>query len=153
MLHFRPYHQISPTEFALFMAALPLVAVVRLALWAVPSGSILRSVARFERSKRSDAARARVAPSTVVWAIEAASRRIPQATCLTQAIAAKLLLRLFGYDAQLCLGVGRLDDGALRAHAWLERQGRPVLGAAGVHSLVRFPEFRDRSHGERSGNA
>lgn len=77
----------------------------------------------------------------MIWAVEAVARRIPRATCLTQAIAAKLLLGCIGDHVQLCLGVARTTDGALRAHAWVERDGKAILGGEGIHSLVRLPEL------------
>lgn len=132
---------VSLTEWALFVLAFPLVVAVRLALCALPSRVILRLVRHFESSKTADATDALIPVSTMLWAVEAASRRIPRASCLTQAIAAKLLLQAFGRDARLCLGVARTGEGALRAHAWLERDGRPVLGGAGVQSLVRLPNL------------
>ena len=77
----------------------------------------------------------------MIWAVEVVARRIPHATCLTQAIAAKLLLDFLGDHVQLCLGVAHNSGGALRAHAWLERDGLALLGAMGVESLVRLPQL------------
>lgn len=130
-------------ELSLFAAALPTVVAVRLALWVLPSRTILRIVRRLALARHAEATRPRVPVSLIVWAVEAASRRVPGATCLTQALAAKLLLRCFGQRAQLCLGVARTSGGTFRAHAWLERNGRPVLGGAGVQSLVRLPQLPD----------
>lgn len=130
-------------ELWLFAAALPVVATVRLALWVLPSRTILRIVRRLALASPAEATHPRVPGSLIAWAVEAVSRRVPGATCLTQALAAKLLLRCFGQDAQLCLGVARAPDGTFRAHAWLERSGRPVLGGAGIQSLVRLPQLPD----------
>jgi hypothetical protein len=65
-------------------------------------------------------------------AIVIASRVIPNATCLTQALAAQRLLARYGYESNLRFGVAKTDDGKLKAHAWIERSGQVVLG--------RFPE-------------
>lgn len=137
-------------ELGLFTAALPVVALVRLALWVLPSRTILRLVRHFESVSHGDAARPRMSVARVIWAIEAVSRRIPRASCLTQALSAKLLLRCFGQHARLCLGVARTATGSFRAHAWLERDGRPVLGGAGIQSFVRLPDLPDAASIARS---
>jgi hypothetical protein len=137
--------RLTSDEWIVALAALPLVVTVRVALWVLSSRTIVRLVSRLERSSGNTAARTRIGASTIIWAVESVSRRIPRATCLTQAIAAKLLLRWSGLDAQLCLGVASSADGSLRAHAWLEREGRPLLGGVGTRSLVRLPELPDRS--------
>ena len=136
-------HRVTLRELWLFIAALPVVATVRLALCVLPSRTILRIVRRFALASPAEATHPRVPASLIVWAVEAVSRRVPGATCLTQALAAKVLLRCFGQGAQLCLGVARASDGTFRAHAWLERNGRPVLGGAGIQSLVRLPQLPD----------
>ena len=44
-------------------------------------------------------------PTTIAWAVKAASRRLPVAqTCLTEALAADVMLRRRGYDPDLRLG-------------------------------------------------
>jgi hypothetical protein len=72
----------------------------------------------------------------VVWSVEAASRRIPRATCLTQALAAATLLANNGHAAVLRVGVAKNDDGSLRAHAWVESDGRTVLGDPRTDAFV-----------------
>lgn len=139
----RVHRRVTLGELGLFMTALPVVATVRLALWLLPSRTTLGLVRRIESVTRRDTGRPRVSATRIVWAIEAVSRRIPKATCLTQALSAKLLLWCFGHQTQLCLGVARSSTGVFRAHAWLERDGRPVLGGAGVQTFVRLPELPD----------
>ena len=48
-------------------------------------------------------------------------------TCLKRGIAIYALLARAGRPAELQVGVRRGDDGALAAHAWLTREGVPVL--------------------------
>lgn len=70
------------------------------------------------------------APDRVRWAVARAARPVPGATCLTQALAAQLLLARAGYPSALRMGV-RMRDGILEAHAWLEDGARVVYGARG----------------------
>jgi hypothetical protein len=69
-------------------------------------------------------------PARIVWALQALSRRLPgKNTCLVQALAAQAMLRRRGYASELRIGVsGRGPTGAIKAHAWVECDGRVVLG-------------------------
>ena len=135
----RTLFRLTRREYLLAIAALPLLVAVRVALWVLPSRLIVGGVSRLASMREVEVVNPRVSAATIVWAVEAMGRRVPRASCLTQALAAKLLLRAFGLRSQLCLGVARTADGALRAHAWLERGNRPILGGAGIQSIVRLP--------------
>lgn len=63
-----------------------------------------------------------------VWGVQAASRFVPGATCLTQALTAQILLSRQGFATEVRIGV-RMAEQGLKAHAWLLSEGRPVLGA------------------------
>lgn len=64
----------------------------------------------------------------VVWAVRAASARIPRATCLTQALAVRLMLQRRGLPALLRIGVARSAEKGVEGHAWIECQGRIIIG-------------------------
>jgi hypothetical protein len=67
----------------------------------------------------------------VAWAVEMASRRTPGTkSCLTQALAAQMLLSRRGYIAVLHIGVARGEQGRFHAHAWLESKGKVVIGGS-----------------------
>jgi Transglutaminase-like superfamily len=70
----------------------------------------------------------------IAWAVTSAARYVPAATCLTQALAAKVLLTVAGREARLTIGVEK-DGNRLRAHAWVEGNGRVIVGD---HDLSRF---------------
>lgn len=72
--------------------------------------------------------RAEADAEVLLWAIRAAARVVPRATCLVQALGARVLLRRRGLESELHVGVARASTGDFEAHAWLERHGRIVLG-------------------------
>lgn len=113
----------SAVERRLVLQALIVVPAVRLALWVLP----FRLVHRFVRG-RHVSGRTTLTADRVVWAVTAVSARVPRATCLTQALAASLLLPRYGHDATLRVGVAKDEAGRLRAHAWLESGGATILG-------------------------
>jgi len=64
---------------------------------------------------------------------------VPRASCLTQALAAAILLARHGYPATLRLGVAKNPDGSLRAHAWIESGGQTMLGGPETGEFAHLP--------------
>ncbi|MDT5271713.1 MAG: hypothetical protein QOH49_3899 [Acidobacteriota bacterium] len=77
-----------------------------------------------------------------VWAVEAAGRRVPGATCLVQSFALLLLLRRLGQSASLQIGVSLDESSRLSAHAWVESQGRVLIGGAGQERFTPLRAFQ-----------
>ncbi len=71
------------------------------------------------------------------------SRFVPGATCLTQALAAQVLLARHSMDSDIVLGVRHDARGRLRAHAWLYYGGRIALGGppAAASGFARLGSF------------
>jgi hypothetical protein len=67
--------------------------------------------------------------------VETTARLIPGATCLTQALAAEVLLRRAGEDPGIRFGVA-VGEGDFEAHAWLELHGRILVGERGVERFT-----------------
>ena len=81
------------------------------------------------------------------WAIGAAGRCLPWATCLVQALAADALLRRRGIGAEVRFGVRPLSNGRLpiEGHAWVECEGGDTIGAADESSpFATLTEARSR---------
>ncbi len=126
-------------ERLLLLRALATVAMIRTGLLVLPSRLIIRTVVRVSSARPG--VRRSLDPRRIAHAVERVSVRIPGATCLTQALAAHMLLWRHGHQSKLCLGVARTEVGDFRAHAWLESQGRIVIGADGVAKLTRLPDL------------
>ena len=56
---------------------------------------------------------------------------MPRATWLTQALAVQFLLTLYSYPAVVHVGVTK-EEGLIQAHAWLESDGKVVIGESEV---------------------
>ncbi|HEY3131846.1 MAG TPA: lasso peptide biosynthesis B2 protein [Acidobacteriota bacterium] len=73
----------------------------------------------------------------VVWAIDLAGKYVPATkTCLIRALAAHALLNQRGYRTQLFIGVTKDGIGHLQAHAWVENNGKIVIGESGVERFT-----------------
>jgi hypothetical protein len=127
-------------ERRLLLVALPVVAGVRVALWLLPFPTLRRWQARWS-VPREDARGAGAVIPPVVRAVTIASRAVPGASCLTQALAAQLLLARRGCPSVLRLGVGRGPGRRFAAHAWLEYEGRPIIGEFEAGRFTPLPAF------------
>jgi len=74
----------------------------------------------------------------LVWAVGAASRYVPRATCLAQALAIQLVLKQSGRQASLHIGVNGVEGNHLDAHAWVESQGRVLFGGSDLGSYTHL---------------
>lgn len=113
-------------ERILLAQALIWVSLIRVALYLVPFAWFRRALESLHQRPRFFSPHLQATRQQIIWAVTTASRRIPQATCLTQALSARLLLNRYGYDNALCIGV-RLQQGDFLAHAWLEDDAGGVL--------------------------
>ena len=126
---------LSGPDRVLLARAAAWVLLARLALWALPYRRIRDLADRLGGSHRGRGP----APERTAWAVEATARRIPEASCLTQALAAEVMLRRGGHRPQIHLGVARPDRAAFEAHAWLELDGRVLVGD---HDLGRYTRLQ-----------
>jgi hypothetical protein len=142
------FSRLPRKERALVVNAVWLLGAIRLGLWLFPFRFVHGSVERAALRAKQPVAHSRDDTDNIVWAVTAVSRRIPGATCLTQALASRVLLSRAGIPALLRIGVGRSETGAFAAHAWVESNGRIVIG--GAESRHRFTTLRPR---DSDGNA
>ena len=76
------------------------------------------------------------------WALTRASRWIPGATCLTQALAGQWLLDRMGFGSVVVIGVRPEDGQRLAAHAWLKSGDRFIVGHLDG-DLLRFSHLTE----------
>lgn len=117
------------------------VILVRVALWVLPPRAVLRfAMARVARARRPESMTHTV--RRIAWAVRTASRPIPGATCLTQALATQILLAASDYPSTLRIGVARDHLRRPTAHAWVEVCGKVLVGGRGVHLYRSLPDVR-----------
>ena len=128
MRSLRKFFALPPGKKGLYCEAFCYVVLVRLALTFVPFRWVLAWSKRRERetprrsvtgSKDSEAMFARV--------VLGISRRVPAASCLTQALALQYLLARRGLHSELRIGV-RKEGRDFRAHAWLVTGEKVSIG-------------------------
>ncbi len=104
------------------------VSLMRLGLAVLPFPSLLAFQRRFAAPLLLEPDDVQAHLRRTSRAVERASRWIPGARCLPQALAAQVLLARTGLTTDLRIGVTRGPEEKLGAHAWVEHQGRVVLG-------------------------
>lgn len=124
------FRRLPAADQCFLVKAILLVWMVRVGLWLLPFQAVRRLLSRLAQRSASSLAGNDVPVSRVVWAVTIASQYVPAATCLTQALATKMLLDRYGYRATVRLGVARSEDGQFQAHAWVENNGAIVIGGS-----------------------
>ena len=124
------------SEKILFIKACTLLGIIRLGLSLLPFIALKNSlrvigppIARVDEELSED---------RLVWAVATASRFIPKATCLTQALALQLFLKQSGREAHVHIGVDHSEGGRLDAHAWLESRGKVLLGESNLSQYTHL---------------
>lgn len=121
----------------LLISAALVICAIKLGLLLLPFQTLHRLLARMTRatSRLQEADRAGL--GKVVWAVTVASRYMPgSAKCLAQALATQVLLAKRGHSAHLRIGVAKSESGQLEAHAWVESQGKIIIGS--LPDLARY---------------
>ncbi|MEN8144870.1 MAG: lasso peptide biosynthesis B2 protein [Gemmatimonadota bacterium] len=139
------YRARSWSERGAFVMAAVSLLIIRTALFVLPFRRVVSLVERlagrrqrFAPSRAAVEAAARASAETMIWAVDAAGRRLfPAKPCLPQALAVLYGLRRRRLPAELRIGVARDSESGLLAHAWVDSEGKTVIGdlpAAGTYT-------------------
>lgn len=121
------FFALTPPDRTLLMSAMAPILIIRIAMWTLRFARVRRIADAMSRRVRADAER----PSAerIAWAVATASRVVPRAgNCLVRALATGIVLNRHGYPSELKIGVMKPVGGGFEAHAWLESEGRVVIG-------------------------
>ena len=125
----RKFLALAPVERRLLVKATCLLTLVQLGLGRVPFTMLRRLVLRDTGDGGRPADGQRQFADLVVWAVTAASRRVPgRTTCLSRALTVQALLARSGCPSRLHVGVIRGKQGEVEGHAWVECEGRILIG-------------------------
>lgn len=120
------WRRLTPTDWQLLAAMTIAQVVVAAALRTMRLPSLRAGGGRARRLGRL---LVRGSDERIVWAIEATGRRLGRlSSCLVRALVAEVMLDSSREPVTLTIGVRR-TGGILKAHAWLTRQDRVIIGA------------------------
>lgn len=142
MRQVRKFLALSWRERWLVLKAFGALVVVRVALLTMSFSRVRSGIREMARGARD--AGARPTPQQVARAVVACSALVPGGrNCLVRALATEILLARLGYHSELKIGAGKLPDGSFEAHAWLESEGKILVGE---FELGRYAEMGNASH-------
>ena len=128
---------LSASDRQLLVITLTLLTAIRLGLWLLPFRILLKLIRKISQAVSQPQTTSQASISTIVWAVNVASRCMPGgAKCLARALTTQVLMSQHGYSPELRIGVAKAEAGNLEAHAWIEHQGRVVIG--NLTDLSRF---------------
>ena len=119
---------------------------IRLGLSFLRFETLRRAIDRLSKIEPGGAAPQPRLVRKVIWSINVVSTYLPFRNCLNRALAAQLLLARRGQPVDLSIGVRRSTEGEFKAHAWIEYNGRVVLGhVAELSELTPLPRLSLRN--------
>jgi len=120
-------------EKKLFCQVLLTVCVIRAGLWVLPFKWVKRYLAINNSAKSQDDSADWIVITSVTNKVKTCSRFVPYATCLTQALTTHSVLNRQGASSELKIGVAKDGNGKFEAHAWLEVNGKIIIGKIPRH--------------------
>ena len=117
----------SAKERAMILRSVFWLTYYRSGLWLFPSIVTRKAMTDMTDNSGNTGSTDKALVYDVVRSVRRCSRYVPSASCLTQALAAKTVLKRYGQPSTLRIGVAP-SDSAIEAHAWVEIDGRIVLG-------------------------
>ena len=130
---------LSRSDKRLLLHCVWVVAAVRVVLTFLPHQAVIRLLReRIPSLGEGDQA------ARIVWAVGMAARLVPRASCLTQALAAQMLLARAGHQSNLRIGVAKHGESRFIAHAWLLSGERVLIGGP-PQDLARYTILADLS--------
>lgn len=123
-------------KFLCFEAFL-VVVLIRFSLWLLPFRRILEFTERY-LARNFGKIPTGLKPLTIAQTVSKAARRVPKASCLTQAFATRLLLGRRGISSTICYGAKQVS-GKFEAHAWVKVGSETIIGK---HLPQEFSNFK-----------
>lgn len=119
-----------PADWWMLLRAMVLTVLIRGALSVWSLKKVTQALKRIARGLPNAGTATLSYRKRAAWAANAVGHRfLPNRPCLTQALVLQyLLLRRGDESAELHIGVAKGQEGELLAHAWIERNGRVLIG-------------------------
>ena len=115
-------------EKVLYAEALPVVMLMGLVVRLVPFRFLRKSLVKRLSVDTTPRPADLAEIQKIVRSVDFFSRFHPFASCLTKSLSALLLIKFNGEHAILKIGVAKGEDETFKAHAWLESNGRIIMG-------------------------
>ncbi len=120
---------LAPSERYLLVKAFLLLNSVRIGFLFLKFPPLQRILGKIGKAPAHRSAESVISIDRIVWAVDTSTRFSPgDAKCLARALTTQTLMQQQGYDSQLRIGVIHQPTEEFQAHAWIEYQGKIVVG-------------------------
>jgi len=124
--------QLSPKDILLLLKTFLLLHLIRLGLLLLPFPSLQQRIGNLQSDRQNHlqaVQRPHPPVSQLVWAVQVCSRYTPGGVlCLARALTTQALLYQAGHACALRIGVTKPGSSPFLAHAWVESEGKVVIG-------------------------
>ena len=128
---FRRFLQLDIRDKRLLLSAVGRLLVARIQLAATPFARLAETPITGSGVTSSEIDAELLA--RIGFAVRAAANNVPwRSDCFPQAIAARALLREYGYASTIHIGVEKVGEGGIAGHAWLTCGNTVVTGDEGL---------------------
>lgn len=139
MKQLRKFLSLTASERRLLVNAIVWLVSIRLALVMLPFRTLL-CLTKLSSERNHLGRDDGLPPERIAWTVQAVSRYLPgMRNCLVQALATQIMLAHRDYPAHLRIGVTKDEDGRLKAHAWVELEGKVIIGKVGASQYTPLP--------------
>src|SRR5262245_10750901 len=121
--------KLPPADTLLLVRVAGLLVIVDLGLRLLPFQMLQAILAKWRLRWRTRQAADERSLGRLAWAVQVAGKYM-RASCLKKGLTLQWLLSRRGVSTRLWLGV-QLQEATLQAHAWLEHDGRVIIGGPG----------------------
>lgn len=137
------FWQLPSRDRQILINAFILLVLVRLGLLFLPFQRLHQLLTRISHVKPKSHILASPTIDNIVKAVNISTRYMPGGSkCLARAFTTQVLMSRWGYIPQLKIGVTKGEQGQLKAHAWVESQGRVVIGnLSNLSDFIAFPSL------------
>lgn len=136
----------------LVLRAFATVLLIKLALLVMPFRSV-RAIINNRSARLPIYPKTRFSAEKIGWAVAAVNRGLhfKQGDCLPLAMAAESMLARYGYRAEMKIGAARNEEGAFIAHAWVESEGRVIIGNFELDKYTTLESTASPARGKIAG--
>jgi hypothetical protein len=131
--------RLDATERRLVIRCASVLVAMQCGLWILTVRRLHALITGAARRWRASSAARRHSPERIAWAVRAAARFLPGATCLPQALAVQYMLGRAGHPGTLRIGFAVSKGHELAGHAWVECDGAIVLHGSDRTRYVPLP--------------
>ena len=122
--------QLNSIEKILLCQGLFILLLVRLGLLLMSFAKLKQIVDRTPRLIANQQSIIIPSCAQITWAVNVVGNLPPSAKCLARALTAQVLLHCCSYQSTLVIGVTKNQQGDLNAHAWVEKDGKIIMGGS-----------------------